>query len=211
MRTVRSFAPIGDTFNERCVTGAIGAAWCGCPTIVAASSTPSPAGTVRHLARPAGRPIVAIATSSDGYVLIADTGDGTPAGTVYAPDGSVAMARRPIGRDVSVRKIVLARRAAAVALQTGRGWDITSLANGRTLRSLGVRIADVAFSPDAGEVAAATDDGVVFMALPELVPRSFIELPAQGVAWYPAAAFPDSRTAPVRRTGQGAGPGASSA
>jgi hypothetical protein len=72
-----------------------------------------------------------------------------------------------------------------VALQSSRGWDITSLTNGHALVSPGgARVTDVAFSPDATAVAETTDAGVVFADLPELTPRLFLDTPAKAVAWF---------------------------
>jgi hypothetical protein len=198
-RTVRSFTPADNGFDERCVTGALGAHVVRLSDDRRSLVDAIDGSTVRRLARPVRQPIVAIATSPDGYVLIADTADGTPQGTVYGPDGAVAIPRRPIGRGTQPRKVVLARRAVAVALQSSRGWDVTSLRTGSALVSPGgARITDIAFAPDASVVAAATEHGVLFATLPGLVPRSFLALPSQGVEWYPASAFPDSRTSPVR-------------
>ncbi len=86
---------------------------------------------------------------------------------------------------MAVRKVVLAKGAKAVALQSSRGWDITSLTNGHTLVSPGgARVTDVAFSPDATALAETTDAGVVFADLPELTPRLFLDTPARAVVWF---------------------------
>ena len=186
-RTVRSFTPLHNGFDERCVTGAIGGSVVRLGDDRRSLVDVTSGRVVRRLAAPARTSIVAIVTSSDGYVLIADREDGTPRGTVYAPSGAVAIPRQPIGRDVNVRKAVLARRGAAVALQTSLGWDITSLRNGHALVAPGgARVTDVAFSPDATAVAETTDAGVVFADLPELTPRLFMDRPARAVAWFPA-------------------------
>jgi hypothetical protein len=196
--TVRSFTPADNGFDERCVTGALGTRVVRLSDDRRSLVDAVDGRTVRRLAVPARQSIVGIASSSDGDVLIADTEDGIPQGTVYGPDGRVAIQRRPIGRGTQPRKIVLARRAAAVAVQSSRGWDVTNLRTGSSLVSPGgARITDVAFAPDASAVAVATDNGVLFATLRDLVPHAFLALPSQGVAWYPASVFPNSRTAPV--------------
>ena len=186
-RTVRSFTPVDNGFDERCVTGALGTDVVRLADDRRSLVDVATGRVVRRLAVPARQPIIAIASSSDGLVLIADTQDGTPAGTVYGRDGRVRVPRQPIGRGVAVRTVVLAKGAAAVALQSSRGWDITSLTNGHTLVSPGgARVTDVAFSPDATAVAETTDAGVVFADLPELAPRLFLDTPAKAVAWFTA-------------------------
>jgi hypothetical protein len=185
-RTVRTFTPLDNGFDERCVTGAIGTAVVRLADDRRRLVDVVTGRVVRRLATPARQRIIAIASSIDGLVLIADTEDGTPAGTVYGRDGRVRIPRQPIGRGVTVRKVVLAKGAAAVALQSSRGWDITSLTNGHTLISPGgARVTDVAFSPEATAVAETTDAGVVFADLPELKPRVFLDTPAHAVAWFP--------------------------
>jgi hypothetical protein len=185
VRAVRTFTPLDNGFDERCVTGAVGDAVVRLGDDRRSLVDAATGRIVRRLATPARASIIAIASSSDGLVLIADTEDGTPQGTVYGRDGRVAVRRQPIGRGVTVRKVVLGRAARAVALQSSRGWDITSLTNGHTLVSPGgARVTDVAFSPDATAVAETTDAGVVFADLPELTPRLFLDTPAKAVAWF---------------------------
>ena len=186
-RTIRAFTPLHNGFDERCVTGAIGRSVVRLGADRRSLVDVTSGRVVRRLAAPARKLLVAIVTSSDGYVLIADREDGTPRGTVYAPSGAVAIPRQPIGRDVTVRKAVLAKGGAAVALQTSLGWDITSLTNGHALVAPGgARVTDVAFSPNATAVAETTDAGVVFADLPELTPRLFMDRPARAVVWFPA-------------------------
>src|SRR5262249_49016993 len=154
------------------------------------------------------RPLAAIATSIDGDVLIADASQSDLRGTVYAPDGSVLFARRPVAQGGVVRKAEVARGGTVVALQTASGWSITSLASGRTLDLTpgGVAAVDATIAPDGRTVAAATVYGVVFASLPGLAPESLIALPAQGVAWFSQPLFRHLRTAPVRSIGGTASP-----
>ncbi len=203
VRTARTLTPAAAGFDERCVTGAIGAEVVQLADDRRRLVDAVSGATVRRLAAPVRQPVAAIASSSDGDVLVADTVDGILQGTVYGPDGSVLISRRPVGRAHTVRKAELARGGTVVALQTEHGWDITSLANSHTLAFTpgGFQALDVAFAPDGHAVAAATVHGVVFATLPDLTPRWLIQLPAQGVGWFPAALFPDLRTAPVSSDG----------
>jgi hypothetical protein len=190
VRPVRTFTSAG-LDDERCVTGAIGR------SVVRLSGDRrrlvdvATGRTVRRLAEPVRRPVLAIAASADGYVLIADAADKTHRATVYGPAGDVAIARQLIGPGGETSKVVLAKGGVAVALLTPDGWTITSLADGRTLRAPGnALVTDVAFSPDATAVAATTPNGIVFADVPELTPRSFLELPAVAVAWFEARLLP---------------------
>jgi hypothetical protein len=186
VRTVRSFTPLDNGFDERCVTGAIGRAVVRLGEDRRTLVDVATGRVIRRLAVPARRSIIAIAASPDGLVLLADTEDGTPQGTVYGADGRVAIPRQPIGRGVTVRKVVVSARATAVALQTSRGWDITCLTNGRTLVSPGgARVTDVAFAPDASALAETTDAGVLIADVPDLRPRWFLDVPGTAVAWFP--------------------------
>ena len=185
-RMMRMFAPVAGLTDERCVTGAIGS------TVVRLSDDRRrlvdlvTGQTARRLARPAPRPIVGIAASSDGYVVIADAAGEAPHVTVYGPGGDVAIVRRPIGRSGgAISKLLLARHGVAVALGTDDGWVVTSLVSGRTLVSPGgALVTDVAFAPDATAVAETTLDGVVFARLPRLEPEWFVGIPSQAVVWY---------------------------
>jgi hypothetical protein len=197
VRAVRTL-DVSEGGDEGCVTGAVGR------RVVRLSGDRRrlvdvvTGRTVRRLAERARRPIRAIAASADGYVLIADAAGDTHTGTVYGPDGSVAVARRPIGRGRETNEVLLAKGGVAVALMTPDGWTVTSLVSGRTLTAPGnALITDVAFSPDATAVAAATPNGIVFADVPELTPRWFLQLPAVAVAWFEARLFP---TDPERGT-----------
>jgi len=200
VRAVRAFTPAAAGFDERCVTGAIGAQVVRLADDRRRLVDAITGATVRRLAAAVRQPVAAITASSDGDVLITESANGALEGTVYGRDGSVLVARRTVGRAGTVRKAALTRAGTVAALQTEHGWDITSLANGHSLAFTpgGVQALDVAFSPDGTMVAAATLHGVVFATLPDLVPRSLIQLPAQGVGWFPEALFPHLRTAPVR-------------
>ena len=133
VRTARTLTPAAAGFDERCVTGAIGAEVVQLADDRRRLVDAVSGATVRRLAAPVRQPVAAIASSSDGDVLVADTVDGILQGTVYGPDGSVLISRRPVGRAHTVRKAELARGGTVVALQTENGWEITSLADGHTL------------------------------------------------------------------------------
>jgi hypothetical protein len=196
--TVRTFPTSNAANDERCTTGAIGA------SVVRLSEDRRrlvdvvSGRTVRRLARRAPATVVAIATSSDGYVAVADAADGLPSATVYAPSGQVASTSRRIGHAGAVGELTIARGGAAVALGTANGWTITNLRNGRTLNSPGGSLVlDVAFSPDGSTMAAATLTGIVFARVADLTPRWFIDFPSQAIGWFPAKLFPGTRTAPI--------------
>ncbi len=185
----RSFRPPLTGIDERCVTGALG------PDLVRLADDrrhlvdATTGRTLRRMAQPAPRPVVAIAASSDGDIAIADAADGAPTVTVFGPTGAVVHPRQPLGRTEAATKMVLARGGGAIAFQTRGGWTITSLESGHTMSSPGgAFLVDAAFAPDGRTVAAATPIGIVFAALPDLVPRWFLKLPTRAVGWFDAAA-----------------------
>lgn len=198
VHVARSFRAGGPGTDERCVTGAVGRRLVQLAgdrrRLVELGSDR----TVRRLARPVPRPLLAIATSSDGLVALVDGAGGRHV-AVYLPDGSVAVPRRPVpsARGLPV-KVLLARGGGALALAAPDGWTVASLRNGRTLTAPGGElIYDVAFSPDGGMVAIATPSGIVVAAAQDLTPRWLIDLPAQGVGWFDERLFPRTPTEPL--------------
>jgi hypothetical protein len=196
--TVRSFFVSEAVNDERCTTGAVGA------SIVRLSADRRhlvdvvSGRTVRRLPRPVPPAVVAIASSADGYVAVADGADGPPSAVVYAPSGAVATARRRIGQPGAVGELVVAKGGTAVALGTANGWTVTNLRTGRTLTGPGGSLVlDVAFSPDGTMLAAATLTGIVFARVADLAPRWFLDFPSQAIGWFPAQLFPETRTAPI--------------
>ncbi len=182
--TVRSFTPVEGIFDERCVTGAVG------ERVVQLGDDRSSlvdVGTrqvVRRLAEPVREPLAGLTSSSDGLVIVVDTADGTPQGVVYAEDGSVVVPRLPVGTATRFRKLLLARGGGAVAILTGRGWQITSLRSGLTLAQPGgARVNDATFSPAGDAVAATTDVGILFAAIPGLAPVALLPGRFEGIAW----------------------------
>ncbi len=97
VRPVRTL-DVSDGGDEGCVTGAVGRRVVRLSRDRRRLVDVVTGRTVRRLAERARRPVRAIAASADGYVLIADAAGDTHTGTVYGPDGNVAVARRPIGR-----------------------------------------------------------------------------------------------------------------
>lgn len=185
-RTVRSFTPVEGIFDERCITGAVGR------RVVRLggdrrSLVAVPGGqVVRRLAEAVERPVVAITSSPDGYVIVVDTADGTPRAVVFDPDGAVTVPRVAMGTGVRIRKILLSHGGGAVAILTSRSWEITNLATGLTLATPGgTRVTDVAFSPAGDALAAATDAGLLLADAPSLAPRALLPDPVQAVVWLP--------------------------
>ncbi len=184
VQTVRRFTPVDGVFEERCVTGAVGRRIVRLGDDRRSLVDVATHRVVRRLATAVPTPVAAITSSSDGLVLIADLADGPPQGTVYDESGRVVAARTPIGHGVSIRKLVLARDAGAVAVQSARGWEITNLLSKKTLVAPGgERVNDVAFSPDGDAVALATDNGVVFASVSSLTPTALLAEAYQAVAW----------------------------
>jgi hypothetical protein len=182
--TLRSVRGIRDS-GERCVTGAVGSAIVRLSGDRRALVDVATGHTVRRLAEPARRSVVAIAASSDGYVAVADVADGAAEATVYGPAGNVTTERRPIGLTAGdVSKVLLARRGVAIALGTTEGWSVTSLVSGHISKQpRGATVTDVAFAPDAAAVAETTLDGVVIAGLPDLRPEGFLDIPSLAVFW----------------------------
>jgi hypothetical protein len=184
VQTLLAFTPVEGVFDERCVTGALGAR---VVQLGADRSTLVDLRTrkvVRRLAEPVLAPLAGLTSAPDGLVIAIDVADGTPHGVVYAEDGTVAVPRRPVGAATRFRKLELARGGGAVAILTGRGWQITSLRSGLTMAQPGgARVTDVAFSPAGDAVAATTEVGILFAAVPGLAPTALLPGTFQGVVW----------------------------
>src|SRR5262249_18193495 len=112
--------------DERCVTGALGRRLVQLAAdrrrLVALGSDR----TVRRLAGPVPRPLVAIPASADGLIALVDRAGGAGHVTVYRPDGSLLIPRRPVevaGRDLVVKGL-LARGGGTLALATPDGWTV---------------------------------------------------------------------------------------
>jgi len=186
VQTVRAFTPVEGVFDERCVTGAVGRRIVQLGADRKSLVDVTTHRVVRRLASPVAAPVVAITSSPDGMVLIADLADGPPQGTVFGRSGNIVMTRTPIARGVSIRKLALARDGIAVAVQSSRGWEITNLLSHATLAAPGrARVDDVAFSPDGDAVALATENGVVFANVSDLTPRALLNASYQALAWLP--------------------------
>ena len=186
VQTVRRFTPGDGLFDERCVTGAIGRRIVQLGDDRTSLVDVVTHRVVRRLATPIASPVVAITSSPDGFVLIADLADGPPQGTVFGSAGTVARERTGIGRGVSIRKLVLAKAGIAVAVQSSRGWEITNLlSHKRLIAPGGARVNDVAFSPDGDAVALATERGVVFANVSDLTPRALLPAVFRALAWLP--------------------------
>jgi hypothetical protein len=184
VQTLLAFTPVEGVFDERCVTGALGTRVVRLgddrKTLVDVRTRQ----VVRHLAEPLRAPLAGLTSAADGLVIAIDVADGTPQGVVYAADGTVAVPRRPVGAATRFRKLLLARGGGAVAILTGRGWQITSLRSGLTMAQPGgARVTDVAFSPAGDAVAATTEVGILFAAVPGLAPTALLPGTFQGVAW----------------------------
>jgi hypothetical protein len=186
VQTVRAFTPVDGQFDERCVTGAIGRRIVQLGDDRTSLVDVTTHRVVRRLAAAVRSPVVAIASSPDGLVLIADLADGPPQGTVFGRSGKVLYPRTPIARGVAIRKLVLSRDGIAAAVQSSRGWDVTNLQSHKTLIAPGrARVDDVAFSPDGDTVALATENGVVFAQVADLTPRTVLTQSYQALAWLP--------------------------
>jgi hypothetical protein len=188
VQTVLQFTPVDGLFDERCVTGAVGnrivQVGDGRRTLIDIATRK----VVRRLAEPVRSPVVALTSSADGLVIVADLADGPPQGTVFDKGGNVVMPRTQIARGVSIRKIVLAKGGGAVAVQSARGWEVTNLSSQTTLVApRGAQINDVTFSPDGTVAALATEHGVVFADVSNLSPKSFWPQEYQALVWLPPA------------------------
>ena len=186
VQTLLAFTPVEGVFDERCVTGALGTRVVRLGddrrTLVDVRTRQ----VVRRLAQPVLAPLAGLTSAPDGLVIAIDVADGTPQGVVYAADGTVAVPRRPVGAATRFRKLLLARGGGAVAILTSRGWQITSLRSGLTMTQPGgARVTDVAFSPAGDAVAATTDVGILFAAVPGLAPTALLPGTFQVVAWLP--------------------------
>jgi hypothetical protein len=188
VQTALEFTPVDGLFDERCVTGAVGKRIVQLGDDRRSLMDVATRKIARKLAEPVRSPVVALTSSADGLVIVADLADGPPQGTVFDRAGNVVMARAQIARGVAIRKMILARGGGAVAVQSARGWEVTNLSSRTTLVAPGgARINDVTFSPDGTVAALATEHGVVFADVSNLAPKAFWPQKFQALVWLPPA------------------------
>ena len=185
VQTLRTFTSDGQ-FDERCITGALGASVIQLSADRRSLVDLRTRRVVRRLAEPADGPLAGLVASADGLVMAIDINEGTPSGVLYGADGSVLVARQPLGTSSRFRKLLLARGGGAIAMLTSRGWQVTNLTTGLNINAPGgAQITDVAFSAAGDTFAATTEAGVLLAAVPGLAPKALLPGRYQALAWLP--------------------------
>jgi hypothetical protein len=101
-------------------------------------------------------------------------------------DTATGHVSRPVAAGIGNRyhRLELSDDGHLIALLTEGGWDVWNLRRRTHLQAVGGwQIRDVAFSPDSGTIAVATDVGIVFVNGTTLAPRSLLPLIVRRVAW----------------------------